>query len=135
MDIVRNLQRLVYEQLRGINFGLEVGLYSYPPREVAFPYLLIAMEESRVSQNFGYEGVRIKMKIKIFDRSENNARILGISDGTVKGLENLQALGFGDLRIIGVFFGGSELKLYSEINPTWSNSLDFEVAVERVSPR
>ncbi|MDR1494544.1 MAG: hypothetical protein LBI29_00720 [Rickettsiales bacterium] len=133
MDVVRNMQKLIYGQLRGIDFGVDTGIYSYPPRGIDFPYILISMEESGTSQNFGYEAVRVKTKIEVFDRSENNARILEISDDIVASMESLRAIIFEDSRIIGVFFDGNELKLHSEISPTWSNSLNFELAVERIS--
>ncbi|MDR2777459.1 MAG: hypothetical protein LBB24_01665 [Rickettsiales bacterium] len=132
MDVIKTIQKLVYEQLYGRDFGADVGVYSCPPREVGFPYILISMEESEAGQNFGYDAVIMKMKIKVLDRNENNIRILGISGSVLEEITNLGGISFENLRIVSIFFTGSELKLYSEIDPTWSNELDFRLLVKRI---
>ncbi|MDR1425761.1 MAG: hypothetical protein LBI70_02070 [Rickettsiales bacterium] len=133
MDIVRNVQKLLYGQLSGEDYGVDVGVYSYLPRDVIFPYILISMDDIETRQNFGYDAVTVKIEIKILDRNENNLQILEISDKVLAIIISLRGIIFENLRIVSVFPIENELKLRSDINSSWSNRLSFKLAVERLS--
>ncbi|MDR2778477.1 MAG: hypothetical protein LBB13_03190 [Rickettsiales bacterium] len=131
MNIIQNIQRLVYSQLVNIDFSESVNIYSCPNRNIDFPYILLSFDEYEISRSFNYNLIEVKAKIRIFDKNENNLPVLNITDDVHKAINELFNVSFEDFSITEVSITGNELKLYNEINSVWNNTLNVKLLAKQ----
>lgn len=135
MLIIYKIQKEIYNQLLesdSINIKKLNGIFSSPPVNLEFPYLLIVVEDIKIEKNYNELNNHIlNIKIKIFDKNESNGNIIAIAEDVEKELYKLLNINIDNFSILDVNLLNTTINIFNEINSIWSCVLEFTIIIKQ----
>lgn len=133
MQIILELQKAIYKKLSDINGSLinkVNGIHHHICQNTVFPYVMISENNLKEISNFVETVFEIQVKIRVFDKKENNSTILSIADDIVNMLRDVSDFVINGFNLVDSHFLSLN-NLLADDEKIWKCELCFNFIVRK----